>query len=149
MRRDTLQKIHSLFANRATHKQLQFNYHIDKKVPRYIVTDETRLLQILSNLTSNAIKFTNNGLVSIDVKLLEKEGDDFLLKFMVKDSGIGITDEDKKLLFTNFTQLDNSSTKTFGGTGLGLAIVKQLLIIFYFFLFRITIMFLNVMMLLI
>jgi CheY-like chemotaxis protein/HPt (histidine-containing phosphotransfer) domain-containing protein len=102
---DTLGKIHSLFA-----------------------TDETRLLQVLSNLTSNAIKFTNAGEVNISVssKLIDAENEEYLLHVRVKDSGIGISAEDQAILFTDFTQLDNSSTKTFGGTGLGLAISRQL-----------------------
>ncbi|WP_018479043.1 PAS domain S-box protein [Pontibacter roseus] len=124
---DTLNKIHSLFANRAQQKDLYFTYTITPETPRYILTDETRFLQVLSNLTSNAIKFTNEGEVSIhvDAKPLKKNGE-YQLMIRVKDSGIGISADDQKLLFTDFTQLDNSSTKTFGGTGLGLAISKQL-----------------------
>jgi PAS domain S-box-containing protein len=124
---DTLNKIHSLFANRAQQKDLHFTYTITPKTPRYILTDETRFLQVLSNLTSNAIKFTNEGEVNIlvDASPVKKTGE-YELHVRVKDSGIGISEEDQKLLFTDFTQLDNSSTKTFGGTGLGLAISKQL-----------------------
>jgi PAS domain S-box-containing protein len=122
----TLEKIHSLFSNRAQQKDLQFSYTIAPGTPRYIITDETRLLQILSNLTSNAIKFTNEGEVSVTIKGVKTSQNRYTIEFRVKDSGIGITDDNKKLLFTNFTQLDNSSTKTFGGTGLGLAISKQL-----------------------
>ncbi|MBD1397140.1 PAS domain S-box protein [Pontibacter sp. JH31] len=124
---DTLNKIHSLFANRAQQKDLHFIYNITPETPRYILTDETRFLQVLSNLTSNAIKFTNEGEVniSVDAQPLKKKGE-YVLSVRVKDSGIGITEKDQKLLFTDFTQLDNSSTKTFGGTGLGLAISKQL-----------------------
>ena len=124
----TLDKIHSLFANRASQKDLQFTYNVTPQTPRFIVTDETRLLQILSNLTSNAIKFTAQGTVSIQVATIEieTEGDAHLLRFAVKDSGIGISEDNAKLLFTNFTQLDTTPTKSFGGTGLGLAISKQL-----------------------
>ncbi|MFC6998146.1 PAS domain S-box protein [Rufibacter roseus] len=122
----TLEKIHSLFANRANQKDLQFSFSISEDTPRYIITDETRLLQILSNLTSNAIKFTNEGQVSVAVNKLYSEGQEHKLEFRIKDSGIGISPEDIQILFTNFTQLDNSSSKTFGGTGLGLAISKQL-----------------------
>ncbi|MEJ8755979.1 PAS domain S-box protein [Pontibacter sp. H259] len=125
---DTLGKIHSLFANRAQQKDLYFTYSITPETPRYVLTDETRLLQVLSNLTSNAIKFTNAGEVSItvDSELINKKRDEYMLHVRVKDSGIGISPEDQQLLFTDFTQLDNSSTKTFGGTGLGLAISRQL-----------------------
>ncbi|AKD01858.1 PAS domain S-box protein [Pontibacter korlensis] len=123
---ETLDKIHSLFANRAQQKDLRFTYTIQPNVPRHIVTDETRLLQVLSNLTSNAIKFTNAGDVSINVSAEQLDKQHYKLHVRVKDSGIGISPEDQQLLFTDFTQLDNSSTKTFGGTGLGLAISKQL-----------------------
>ncbi|MBK0403940.1 PAS domain S-box protein [Adhaeribacter sp. BT258] len=123
---DTLDKIYSLFQNRANHKNLDFALHIEPDVPRYIITDETRFLQILSNLTANAIKFTNSGAVNIFVKKKRESDGKFMLEVKVQDSGIGITEENKKLLFTNFTQLDDTSTKSFGGTGLGLAISKQL-----------------------
>ncbi|WP_245815247.1 PAS domain S-box protein [Hymenobacter gelipurpurascens] len=122
----TMDKIHSLFANRANQKQLHFTYHITPHTPRFIITDETRLLQILSNLTSNAIKFTAQGKVSIEVSSVVTDGEEHTLRFAVTDSGIGISDDNEKLLFTNFTQLDTTPTKAFGGTGLGLAISKQL-----------------------
>lgn len=122
----TLDKIYSLFYNRANQKNLDLTLTIDPDTPRYIVTDETRFLQILSNLTSNAIKFTNSGEVNIYVKRKSGPDDNFILEIKVQDSGIGITEENKKILFTNFTQLDDTSTKSFGGTGLGLAISKQL-----------------------
>ncbi|MGV3505348.1 MAG: PAS domain S-box protein [Adhaeribacter sp.] len=123
----TVQKIYSLFINRAGQKDLALSYQITPHTPRFIISDETRLLQVLSNLTSNAIKFTNAGQVSILVNSIATDPAGYhTIMFQVKDSGIGITEADKKLLFTNFTQLDNSSTKSFGGTGLGLAISKQL-----------------------
>ncbi|WP_439879859.1 PAS domain S-box protein [Pontibacter sp. MBLB2868] len=123
---ETLDKIYSLFVNRAQQKDLLFNYTISPDTPRYIITDETRLLQIFSNLTSNAIKFTSAGEVSISVESEHLSGDEYQLQVRVKDSGIGISPEGQSMLFTDFTQLDNSSTKTFGGTGLGLAISRQL-----------------------
>jgi PAS domain S-box-containing protein len=123
---ETLGKIHSLFVNRAQQKDLMFTYSISPDTPQYIYTDETRLIQILSNLTSNAIKFTNAGDVSISVNAEPLDADSYRLHVRVKDSGIGISPEDQQLLFNDFTQLDNSSTKTFGGTGLGLAISRQL-----------------------
>ncbi|WP_324677843.1 PAS domain S-box protein [Hymenobacter sp. GOD-10R] len=122
----TLDKIHSLFANRASQKNLDFTYHITPQTPRFIITDETRLLQILSNLTSNAIKFTAQGSVSVQISSVAIDGDEHTLRFAVQDSGIGISEENEKLLFKNFTQLDTTPTKAFGGTGLGLAISKQL-----------------------
>ncbi|RTQ46801.1 PAS domain S-box protein [Hymenobacter gummosus] len=122
----TLEKIHSLFANRAQQKHLDFTYEITPHTPRFIITDETRLLQVLSNLTSNAIKFTQQGAVTVRATSVFTDGIEHTLRFEVKDSGIGISAENAKLLFTNFTQLDTTPTKSFGGTGLGLAISKQL-----------------------
>ncbi|RYU81906.1 PAS domain S-box protein [Hymenobacter persicinus] len=122
----TMEKIYSLFANRANQKKLKFTYHITPHTPRFIITDETRLLQILSNLTSNAIKFTAQGTVSIIVSSVSTDGVEHVLRFAVQDSGIGISAANEKLLFTNFTQLDTTPTKSCGGTGLGLAISKQL-----------------------
>ncbi|WBA43471.1 PAS domain S-box protein [Hymenobacter canadensis] len=122
----TLDKIHSLFSNRAQQKCLTFTYHIAPGTPRFIISDETRLLQVLSNLTSNAIKFTAQGTVSIIVSTVSHIGDEYMLRIAVQDSGIGISEDNAKLLFTNFTQLDTTPTKSFGGTGLGLAISKQL-----------------------
>ncbi|MCC2546550.1 PAS domain S-box protein [Hymenobacter sp. BT175] len=122
----TLEKIHSLFANRAHQKNLDFTFEITPHTPRFILADETRLLQVLSNLTSNAIKFTLQGTVSILVSSVSTDGQEHTLRFAVRDSGIGISGDNAKLLFTNFTQLDNTPTKSFGGTGLGLAISKQL-----------------------
>ncbi|TXK22570.1 PAS domain S-box protein [Pontibacter qinzhouensis] len=123
---DTLGKIHSLFVNRAQQKDLLFIYTIEPGTPRYIFTDEIRFLQILSNLVSNAIKFTNQGEVSVFVKSRQLNKTEHMLHVRVKDSGIGISPEDQQVLFTDFMQVDNSSTKTFGGTGLGLAISKQI-----------------------
>lgn len=122
----TLEKIHSLFANRAQQKQLDFTYEITPHTPRFIITDETRLLQVLSNLTSNAIKFTQQGRVTVRATSVSTDGVAHTLRFEVRDSGIGISPDNAKLLFTNFTQLDTTPTKSFGGTGLGLAISKQL-----------------------
>src|SRR5690606_3160794 len=87
---DTLDKIYSLFHNRADQKDLDFALHIEPDVPRFIVTDETRFLQILSNLTANAIKFTNSGAINIFVKKKQEQGKKFMLEVKVQDSGIGI-----------------------------------------------------------
>ncbi|PRY08895.1 PAS domain S-box-containing protein [Pontibacter ummariensis] len=123
---ETLDKIYSLFVNRAQQKDLALSYSIAPGTPRHIITDETRLLQILSNLTSNAIKFTNAGEIKVSVHAEPLAKQYYRLHVRVKDTGIGISPEDQQLLFNDFTQLDNSSTKTFGGTGLGLAISRQL-----------------------
>jgi CheY-like chemotaxis protein len=123
---ETLEKLTTLFAQKAEEKGITLNYHIDRKIPKYIEADETRLLQILSNLTSNAIKFTEQGGVSIQVRLKEQTENNLIIQCNVTDTGIGISAEDKNFLFDYFSQLDNSTTKIYGGTGLGLAISKQL-----------------------
>ncbi|GAB4238543.1 MAG: hypothetical protein Tsb0034_14190 [Ekhidna sp.] len=124
----TIEKVYDLFSQQASSKDNNLYYHIDEKTPDWILGDETRLIQVLSNLTSNAIKFSEtkgNINISLQVKSVDDEGR-FSFKVAIKDSGIGISDEDQKKLFQSFHQLDNSSTKNFGGTGLGLAISKEL-----------------------
>jgi CheY-like chemotaxis protein/HPt (histidine-containing phosphotransfer) domain-containing protein len=91
-----------------------------------VQVDETRLLQILSNLTSNALKFTENGEIEISVSVLNKIDDRFDLHVKVSDTGVGISEDDLKILFNSFQQLDNSTTKVHGGTGLGLAISREI-----------------------
>ena len=98
----------------------------DENLPEFVIADETRLLQILSNFTSNALKFTENGIVKIKASLIEKRGKFNRIKVEIIDSGIGITEENLKILFNAFQQVDNSTKKSFGGTGLGLAISKEL-----------------------
>ncbi len=124
--RGLLERLHSLFAYRASQKNLRFTYHITSHTPPYIITDEMRLLQILSNLVANAIKFTAQGTVSVVVSSVATDGDFHTLRFAVQDSGIGISPDDAVRLFTSFTQLDTTPSKAFGGTGLGLAISKEL-----------------------
>ena len=121
-----LERIRALFLYRAEQKHLSFTYLITPHTPRFVVTDEIRLLQILSNLVANALKFTTEGTVSVVVSSVALEGEYHTLRFAVQDSGIGISPDDASRLFTNFTQLDTTSSKTYGGTGLGLAISRQL-----------------------
>jgi PAS domain S-box-containing protein len=116
----------ALFRQSIQVKNINLTYHLNQNVPQYIIADQNRLLQILSNLTSNAIKFTENGTVHIEVYTVWTKGKFHKLKVEVRDSGIGISPDNLKLLFNAFSQVDNSSRKTFGGTGLGLAISKEL-----------------------
>ncbi|MDQ3395805.1 MAG: PAS domain S-box protein, partial [Bacteroidota bacterium] len=122
-----MKKLHSLFSHQAFAKDIKFKYKIDPKLPVVIWLDETRLLQILSNLTSNALKFTGVG-GSININIYEKTAleNKSIIQVEVTDTGIGIAENDLKKLFTSFSQVDNSSTKSYGGTGLGLAISKEL-----------------------
>jgi len=124
---NTMEKLYALFAQQAQSKNINMYYHMDKNLPEKVLVDETRLLQILSNLTSNAIKFTDGGgSINISLKTIVRSGNKNIIKVVVSDSGIGISQENIKRLFNSFSQIDNSSTKAFGGTGLGLAISKQL-----------------------
>ncbi len=125
--KDTLEKLYALFSQQALAKNINLFYHIDERIPTYLKLDEIRLLQVFSNLISNAIKFTKGGgAINVDLKLSKKEGKSIFIKAEIRDSGIGISKENIDKLFSNFSQLDNSSTKSYGGTGLGLAISKEL-----------------------
>ncbi|WP_230687595.1 PAS domain S-box protein [Hymenobacter ruricola] len=121
-----MERIRALFIYRAEQKHIRFTYHITPHTPRFVITDEVRLLQILSNLVANAIKFTNEGTVAIVVSSVSTDGELHTLRFAVQDSGIGISNDNASLLFTNFTQLDTTPSKAYGGTGLGLSISRQL-----------------------
>jgi len=113
-----------LLATKANHKSLELIYYIEPNVPHYINGDITRLRQILVNLVSNAIKFTETGEVLISVSKEKTQAE--ILHFSVKDTGIGISDEQKKRLFKAFSQADSSTTRKYGGTGLGLVISQKL-----------------------
>jgi PAS domain S-box-containing protein len=122
----TIEKLHALFHQQAILKNIELLYSIDSNVPKAILADETRLLQILSNLTSNAIKFTEFGSVRIQVSLMSKQDLVNKIRVNIIDTGIGIPEDKLNILFGYFNQVDNSSSKSYGGTGLGLAISKEL-----------------------
>ncbi len=125
--RNTMDKIYALFAQQALSKNINLYYHLSEKLPEYVLIDETRLLQILSNLISNAIKFTEGGgSIDIDLKKARIPGKKNIIRCVVSDSGIGISPENIRRLFGIFSQIDNSTTKSYSGTGLGLAISKEL-----------------------
>ncbi|EDY83086.1 PAS fold family [Verrucomicrobiia bacterium DG1235] len=124
--RDTLDDLSLLLGQRAGEKQLEFICKADNQVPDRLRGDPGRLRQILINLAGNAIKFTANGSVKVLVSLADRDEKTALLRFSVIDTGIGISEEKKRLLFSEFTQADSSTTRLYGGTGLGLAISKQL-----------------------
>jgi PAS domain S-box-containing protein len=124
--KDVFDRLQALFSQLAIVKNNKIICEFDENLPEFVIADETRLLQILSNFTSNALKFTENGTVIIKANLVEKRGKFNRIKVEVTDSGIGITEENLKILFNAFQQVDNSTKKSFGGTGLGLAISKEL-----------------------
>ncbi len=113
-------------AMRAQEKGLELTCVAEPSVPILLRGDPGRLRQILTNLAGNAIKFTSAGEVAVCVSLSEKNEHDALLRFSVRDTGIGIAKEKIDLLFNKFSQVDASNTREFGGSGLGLAISKQL-----------------------
>lgn len=120
---DEITKTHSL---RANNKGLELSYGFSSDIPPYLVGDSNRLQQILNNLISNAIKFTEKGKVTIEVSKRYLSNECIELKFAVSDTGIGISSENMDKLFRSFSQVDGSYTRKFGGTGLGLVISMQL-----------------------
>ncbi|SFC31455.1 PAS domain-containing hybrid sensor histidine kinase/response regulator [Spirosoma endophyticum] len=124
--KEIFEKLIALFGQQANSKNNQLTYHLDPELPMFVIADQTRLLQVLSNLTSNAIKFTENGAIRVEATLLSKRGKFNRIRVVVNDSGIGISTQNINLLFNSFSQVDTSSRKSFGGTGLGLAISKEL-----------------------
>ncbi|WLF83670.1 ATP-binding protein [Moraxella sp. ZY210820] len=110
----------------ATQKNLQLIFYYPFDVPTLVKGDELRFKQILTNLVSNAIKFTPDGEIIIRVRVEKKQQANYMLHFSVQDSGIGIQGQDKRKLFDSFNQADTSITRQYGGTGLGLAIAKRL-----------------------
>ena len=115
------------FSSEAGRKMIKLSYSISKSVPQYIKSDKTKLIQILINIIGNAVKFTEKGTVKLYINCKEYNKEEVELEFIVEDTGIGISKEVQKKLFSPFYQGDLSYTKKYQGTGLGLAISKQLL----------------------
>lgn len=125
--RDSLAITVKTLAPRAHQKGLELAYEVETDVPEVIIGDPTRLRQIIINLIGNAIKFTENGEIALHVVSAEsRENDDLVLRFTVRDTGIGIPPEKQRLIFQPFTQADGSTARRFGGTGLGLTISARL-----------------------
>ena len=121
-----LDDLATLVSDKASAKGLELVFGMGRGVPRYLQGDPLRLEQVLINLTNNALKFTAQGEISVRVSLLGQREDGVMLRFAVRDSGIGITEQQKAKLFQSFQQGDTSTTRRFGGTGLGLAISRHL-----------------------
>jgi signal transduction histidine kinase/CheY-like chemotaxis protein len=124
---DVVDRVADMLALKAKNKGLDFHSRIAPNVPRTLRGDPGRLTQILINLTNNAVKFTEEGEVRIQVTLENQRKSWAVLRFEVTDSGVGIPPDRLERIFGSFTQVDASITRQYGGTGLGLAIVKQLL----------------------
>lgn len=123
---DLMSKVEKMFTTLTKRKGMRFMLNVANDIPDKVIGDELRLTQILNNLVSNAVKFTEQGYVGIEVTLNMKLDDEIELFFMVVDTGIGLAQEDKDKLFKSFSQVDASITRKFGGTGLGLSITKEL-----------------------
>jgi signal transduction histidine kinase/DNA-binding response OmpR family regulator len=122
-----LQKVVNVNNFRIDEKRQNFEVYLDHKIPPFLVGDDQRLAQVITNLLSNAAKFTpEQGIVRLKAMLETIEDQYCVLAIEVNDSGIGISEDQQKRLFTSFEQADSSTSRKFGGTGLGLAISKQI-----------------------
>jgi CheY-like chemotaxis protein/anti-sigma regulatory factor (Ser/Thr protein kinase) len=125
--RHCIEDVLDIFGNKASELGLDIVYHIAEDVPLHIVGDQLRLKQVLNNLVSNAMKFTEQGEVCIEIRTERTYPDGTLeLRFDVRDTGIGIPEDKLNRLFKAFSQVDSSTTRKYGGTGLGLAISEKL-----------------------
>ena len=118
--------VFKIFGPNAKEKNISLKYEISDSVPSVILSDEVRLRQIITNLISNAIKFTDSGEVLMKVEVKYINASIYKLLFSITDTGIGISDDVRKKLFSSFFQAESSTTRKYGGTGLGLAICKHL-----------------------
>lgn len=123
---DLIEDFSLIAKNMIKKKEINLEILIMDNVPRILIGDSLRIHQILMNLTSNAIKFTESGSVNVIVDSIESDKNQVFMIISVKDSGIGMTDEQIGNLYTSFNQADSTTTRKYGGTGLGLAITKKL-----------------------
>lgn len=119
---ELFEEIGSIFAVRAQVKGISFCWYIHPDVPRLITGDPTRLRQVIVNLVGNSLKFTEKGTITFEADITEKK----YLRFIVKDTGVGIPEEKLNSIFDTFSQADSSTTRNYGGTGLGLSICSRM-----------------------
>jgi signal transduction histidine kinase/ActR/RegA family two-component response regulator len=123
-----LQKVMTIVSFRADEKKQTLTVNVDSKIPAFIVGDDQRLAQVITNLAANAVKFTpKNGKIHLDISLIEEIDGDCKLRIEVADSGIGISAEHQKKLFKPFEQAEGGMSREYGGTGLGLVISKNII----------------------
>ena len=125
--RELIQSINTSMRYRADEKNIYLSKSIDDAVPAVVIGDRTRLCQILLNLVSNAVKFTDEGGINIDLKVIQESDKDVRIRFSVSDTGIGIAADKLGTIFEQFKQAEPDTTRKYGGTGLGLAISKRLI----------------------
>ncbi|OAD09248.1 hypothetical protein MUCCIDRAFT_158468 [Mucor lusitanicus CBS 277.49] len=113
-------------AVKANQKKLDLIYNVDSAIPDQLIGDPLRLRQVITNLIGNAVKFTTQGEVALETKVVSIQGDDVIVELCVKDTGIGIQEDKLNVIFDTFCQADGSTTREYGGTGLGLSISKHL-----------------------
>jgi PAS domain S-box-containing protein len=123
---DVFDNLANLVGLKTEEKGLELMFDLPAEVPTSLIGDPLRLGQILVNLGNNAVKFTDTGEVVIGVAVVEKDEQQVVLRFSVRDSGIGMTEQQQAKLFQSFSQADSSTTRKYGGTGLGLSISKRL-----------------------
>jgi len=121
-----LQTLNTVVAPKASSKGLTLQFDVDEHLPKVLRGDPLRLGQVLINYANNAIKFSENGAIEIKIRKVLADDSQCLLRFEVRDHGIGLSDDEQGKLFQSFQQADTSTTREYGGTGLGLAICKQL-----------------------
>lgn len=123
----SLSSLIAIFKLKAEEKNIRFSFLSHPAVPVAVKGDPHRLNQVLTNLLSNAMKFTNEGYVTLEVGVKEISGEDAIISFQVNDTGIGIEEKNINYIFESFTQASSSTTRKYGGTGLGLTITKRLI----------------------
>ncbi|MDH3359865.1 MAG: cache domain-containing protein, partial [Desulfobulbaceae bacterium] len=123
---EVITRTSEVMAIRAHRKNLEITYDIHPDVPTLIIGDPNRLRQVLTNLITNAIKFTDQGEVAVKVDLQDQQDKTIVLLFTVTDTGIGVSEDKQQHIFESFTQADSSTTRKYGGTGLGLSICKKI-----------------------
>lgn len=123
---EILERLSDLFASRANDKDIELLFSVDPRCPTKLYGDPLRISQVLTNLLSNALKFTEQGEIMLSVDVTNSDQQQVELRFSVTDSGIGISEEQQQRLFKAFSQADSSTTRRYGGTGLGLTISQHL-----------------------
>jgi PAS domain S-box-containing protein len=124
---ETIENAGNMITVKAREKEnLEVLFHLDPEVPRFLKGDPLRLGQVLVNIGNNAVKFTDTGEIVLATHLVETTGDKAVVRFSIRDTGIGMSEEQRSKLFQAFSQADTSTTRKYGGTGLGLAITKSL-----------------------